>query len=703
MPGLFFCRMNAAFGWRPARLLDSGEPDRPESPMTPRPLALALLAAFALTPHAVHAAPKAKTKHAAKAKTASAAPMCSDFYQAVNKDWLTANPAPAGAATVSALSQLRDRSIQQQRDLLDQAMNAPQGGVQKALGDFWASGLDEAAVEADGSKPIAPLLARIDGIKRTRDVPAAIAALHQVGIPALFNFSADVDLDDLNRHIGYFTQGGLGLPDPAFYSRTDPDAGTIMASYRQYVRNILTLAGSAPDKVAADTDMVLGVEFRIAQASKAIRSTRDPRVGFAPVPVSSLKGQYRNLQLSEFLAAQGVNDDRVSIADPQLFAQLDAMVAGIPPQQWKAYLRFHVADAMAPYLSRGFRDAEQQFRGRVFRGQSTPPPRWQEVLSAIDVAAGPMLGHEYAARYLPPATKARAEAVAGDVRDALMRAFDRNTWMSAAAKTEAKAKLAKTRIEVGVPPRDLDYTVQPMGRGSFGGNMLIASTWRHQQEMKRIGKGNANRRWSVLPQDPALAYDLAQNRIVVTAAMLQAPVLDMTQPAASHYGSFGALVGEELTHGFDSRGRNIDANGTLRDWWTPADANAWLERLNKVASQYGSYTWPNAGGAHVNGQLTREQDAADIAGVELALDALGHGSAASASDVTAFSNGWAKIWPQQMGPEAAQVAAAASPYSPGQWRANGPLSDLPEFQQAFGCKEGNPMVRPAASRVTIWR
>lgn len=668
-----------------------------------RPLALALIVALAATLPA-HDADAAKKKAPAKKPVVAAATACSDFYTFANADWLKVNTVVAGSGAASALGQMQDRALQQQRDLLDGAMNAPQGNVQKLLGDFWASGLDENAVEADGSNAIAPLLTRINGIKRAKDIPPAIAALHQVGIPVVFNFGPDVDLAKLDRHIGYFSQGGLGLPDPAFYTRTDADTKAVLGRYTDYVKKILTLTGTPPAQLAADTQAVIDLETRIAQSSKPLLSLRDPGGNYAPVPAVNLGKQYKRLQLGDFLTAQAVKDDTVSMANPQLFAQLDALVGSLKPEQWKTYLRFQVGNAMAPYLSKSFRDADFEFRGRVLHGQTAPAPRWRVVLDAINTAAGPMLGREYAGRYLPAATKSRAETIATQVRDALGRGVDRNTWMSAEAKAEAKSKLEKLKIEIGTPRRDLDYTVQPMGRGSFGGNMLIASTWRHREEMKRIGSGNADRRWDVLPQQPALAYDIAQNRLIVTAAMLQAPVLDMTQEAAAHYGTYGALVGHELSHAVDSKGRLVNAAGTLKSWWTPADDAAWQTRTGQLASQYDNYPYPNLGGVKVSGRQTSDENAADVAGVELAYDAFATDQpAATDSARQAFFQAWARMWAQQMSADAAKVMAASDVHAPGQWRANGPLTDHSAFGQAYRCKATDPMRRPISEQVVFWR
>ena len=667
---------------------------------TPRPLALALILALA----AGIAAPdgQAAKKPAKKAKAPVVSTACTDFYADANADWLKANPMPESGA-ISALGQLTARAQQQQRDLLDAAMQSPQGNVQQLLGDFWASGLDEAAVERDGANPVAPLLKRIDGIRRTSDVAPAIAALHQVGIPVLFNFTADVDQSQLDRHLGYFAQGGLGLPDPAYYTRGDADTQALVARYADYIRKVLTLTGIPAKDLERETALVLDLEKRIAATARPLVELRDPKANFAPVATSGLGKQYRNLQLDAFLKAQGVSDDTVSIANPAMFAQLDALVAGLKPAQWKTYLRWRVGDAMAPYLAKPWRDASHEFRGKVLRGENEPAPRWKQVLDAINHAAGPMLGREYAARYLPDPTKQQAIAIADQVRDALVRNIGNSTWMSEAAKAEASSKLGKLRIEVGTPRRDLDYTVQPMGRGSFGGNMLIASTWRHREEMKRIGRGNADRRWDVLPQQPALAYDLGQNRLIVTAAMLQAPVLDAGMPQAAQYGAFGALVGHELSHAVDARGRMVDAAGNLRDWWGSAEAAAWDASAQRVSAIYDAFAYPQLKGVKVNGRITRDENMADIAGLELARAALVTAQPAGGVDADkTFYRGWAQVWAQQVTMDEAQRRSLQDVRAPGLWRSNGPIMQQGAFGSAFGCKTGTPMQPKPEQRASIF-
>ncbi|CAA9312282.1 MAG: Metallopeptidase [uncultured Lysobacter sp.] len=671
--------------------------------MTPRPLVCAL----ALSLVAALAAPSAqaqKKKRAAKPKAAAVSAVCTDFYSTANADWLKANTLTPGLGSVSALEQLNERARQQQFELLNSAMAAPQGNVQKLLGDFWASGLDEAAVERDGANPIAPLLTRINAIRRTKDVPAAIAALHQVGIPVAFNFSADVDLQDLDRHVGYFSQGGMGLPDPAFYTRMDADTREVLGYYNNYVQKILALTGTPQAELAAQAQQVIDLETRLARVARPLAELRDPRANYALVPVAGLAKQYRGLQLANFLKAQGVTDDSVSIANTALFTQLDAMVSGLKPEQWKTYLRWRVGDAMAPYLSRPWREAHYDFRGRRLAGLDVQAPRQQQVLDAINLAAGPMLAREYVGRYLPPATRTRAEEIATQVRDALASSIERDARLGPQAKAEARAKLAGLKVEIGAPRRDLDYTVQPMGRGSFGSNMLIASTWRHREEMRRIGRGNAERRWNVLPQQPALAYDVPHNRLIVTAAMLQPPVLDMSREPAAHYGAYGAMVGHELSHSFGPRGRLVDAKGELRDWWTPAEVAAWDQLSARIAAQYGAQAYPELTGIQLNGSMVRDVGTADLSGLEAAWTAFRSAQPDAAKEPKqAFFRAWAGLWPQQLSVDAAAQRAAGSVYPPGKARTNTPLMNVAGFGEAFDCKAGTPMQAKVEQQVVLWR
>ncbi len=334
-----------------------------------RPLVVAITVCLGLAGLAASADADAQRRRAARAP--AVAPACSDFYHLANAGWLAANPLPATGAN-SALAQLAGNAQTQQKALLDAAAQQPANEVQKLLGDFWASGLDEAAVEADGSRPIAPLLARINALGRNRELPATIAALHQVGIPVAFNFNADIDLKALDRHLGYFMQGGTGLPDPAFYTRDDAPIQHVRSRYRDYIKQILALTGTPANRLEREADAVLALETALATPSQALARINNPFNNYAPVPVAGLDRQYRHLRLGDFLKAQGVSADQVSLAEPAVFAAVDRLVGNHPLADWKAYLRWRVGDSMAPYLSRPYR---RRAGSRCCRPSTSPPGR----------------------------------------------------------------------------------------------------------------------------------------------------------------------------------------------------------------------------------------------------------------------------------------------------------------------------------------
>jgi putative endopeptidase len=645
-----------------------------------RPSALALCLAMAVA--APHADAAKKRKPAAPAPKAAPGPTaCTDFYSFANADWLKAHPQPA-EGSVSALGELAARAQQQQRDLLEAAAKAPKTPTQKLLGDFWASGLDEAAVERDSAAAIAPLLARIAAIKKPQDVAAAIAALHQAGIPVAFDFSPGIAAKAPGTYLGHFAQGGLGLPDPAFYTRNDADARSLLGRYNGYVQKILALSGTPQAKVAGEAQQAIDLEIKIARLSKAQTATNAG--GGTLVATKDFAKKYRNLQLAAFLNAQGVTAEQVAMADPALFVQLDKYIASLKPAQWQAYLRFQVGNAMAPYLSKPWREADHEFRGRLLRGEDEPAPRWRQTLDAINVTAGAMLAHEYTARHLPAATRERADTIARDVKEALGGAIERNTWMDAQTRTDARAKLERLEIEIGGARSGVDFTAPPMNRNSFGGNVLTAAAWQHREAMKRIGTAGTHRSHALAPQHPTLSYDIADNRLYASAAVLQAPVLDMSQPLAAQYGGFGAMIGHELTRAVDT--------------------NAWNARIAPLAGFYSRFAYPGNAALKVDGTRTRNKNAVDLSGLELAWAAYEKAEPqAAAAAQQPFFRGWARLWAQQLSPQAAAAHAASAPYPHGQTRTNGPVMQSPAFGKAFACKASNAMLIPEAEQVSIWR
>ncbi len=688
-----------------------------------------LMLAFASVADAAPA--HTKPKKGKPTATAPAASACTDFYDAVNADWIKAHPAPVAGGT-SAFDALVANARAQQQALLEELARAPRDDAQRTLALFWADGMNENAIESAGAAPLQPLFARIANAKKSRDLAGMIADLHAAGVPVLFNFSADADLRDPARQIGYASPGGLGLPDPEYYTRTDAETRALLGRYRAYIEAILRAAGTPAEKASTESGWVLGIEMQLAQATPSLLQSRDPDGAYRPVALRDVAKAYPNLAFDKFMRAQHADDDRISLAQDGFFRAADAMLASVPLEQWQAYLRFHAANALAPYLSRAFHDPRADLYDRVLAGDVQPKPRAQAVLDAIDLAFGEAMGHAYTERYLTPAAKDSAARVAENVRAALRNAIQRSAWMDDGTRATALAKLDKLRIEIGEPA---DAPLLPglaLGNG-YAADMLAIAASQHQREMASIGKRAAAPHWNVLAQTPYIGYDLVLNRLVVTAAFLQAPAFDASSQPAAQYGALGALVGQQLHHAIDGKGRGVDADGRIRDWWTPPAAAAYEQRTAAIVAQYDAY--PAQGEAKTDGRTTRDENLADLAGVELALDAFHAASPANAPITTAtmfaptpatahkaagkhaaskqatkplpppsspdvaFFEAYAKVWAHSSAAEAADASLALQ--SPAKYRVDGPLANLPEFGKAHACKPGQPMLR--ATPVSIWR
>jgi putative endopeptidase len=680
------------------------DPRLPALPLV-LPLALTIAALLACGHADAKAKPKASRTHVPSAADIASTAICNDFYQYVDGDWLNTHSPPA-TGSVSTFDAMIANARSQERQLLEDAARAPSDATEHLLGELWTSAMDEAAIEISGIEPLKPLFDRIALVKKNKDLPAAIADLHAAGVPVLFNFSADVDLKDFDRQIGYATQGGLGLPDPDYYTRPDADTRALLGRYRTYVERILAFSGTPSDQLTTQSGWVISIEMQLAQASLPLVQLRDPNNTYRPVTLKELQASYPHIDFDKFLHTQHADDDRLSLAQAGFFQALDTMLATLPVEQWNAYLRFHTASALAPYLSRNFQNAHFELYDRVLDGRQQPQPRWLGVLDSLDRAIGPSIGRKYAERYLPDASEAAAMQVVDGLRAAMKRGIERAGWMSAPTKAIAQSKLDKLRIEVGQPSARPDLNGLQLGRGSYAGNMLAAAAWQHQRDMSAIGKRTKTRRWPVLPQIPDVSYDLVQNRVTVTAAFLQPPVFDASADIAQHYGALGSLIGHQLHYAFDAKGRTIDPDGQLRDWWTPADSVAYEARTAPIIAQYDNYA--AVGAIKVNGHQTRDENLADLGGLELAWDAFQAAIAkqplpnpGGATPEQRFFESYAKVWPRNATADTLTAEVSTSIQAPTRYRVDGPLANLPAFGKTYTCKVGLPM--QLASPVAIWR
>jgi len=691
---------------------------------------LCFLPALLLTIALISPDASAQKRRASKPPTPPPVPpACIDFYQDTHKDWLAAHPSTYGMDTISALGELQERVREEQYELLNNLMAHPATDAHRELGTLWHKGLDEKTIQAEGLAPIEPLLTRIDAITRPRDIASMLSQLHFSGLGAGFAFHAGPDPEGSGVLLGTFSEAALGLPDPDYYLREDEDSRLLLAHYTMYVQDILRLTGTPEAELRTQMEAVLNLETRLARLARPVSdplptetetplppetetqdaTTQDaaPPAGPARAKVTELVKRYRNLQLQEFFEHHGIAQDAdIIMTNPDLLRGLNRLVGGIKPAQWKIYLRYHLGRTLAPYLPRDFVEADFAFYGKILRGESAPPVPPQQVLNAVNQMMGPELARVYLARYLDTETRTAAAQIASNIRTALQRSVELNNWMSQSAKVEALAKLKALSIEIAAPDGfDEDDTLPDFSIGSFAHLYVESSRWRMQQEMRRIGRtDDSARRWDVLPQAPVLAYDPARNRLIVSAAALRAPIFDPRAGLAAQYGSYGALVGREISRAIDHHGRDIDASGQQRSWWSDADTQAWDAKLAQLAAQYDRYVWPNTPATKVDGTRTAGENSADLAGIELAWSALQtEQPELDASARELFFRAWAGLWREQTGPETAAYNALTGPYAPGHWRSNGPLVNHPEFAQTYQCPAGTAMTRADEERVALWR
>lgn len=646
------------------------------------------------------AARKVKAHNAKAVPETSVPTACAAFHDHANEAWLKANPAPP-VGSVSALDSLRANARAQERALLEEMAKAPNDDASRVLGTLWNDGMNEAAIDAAGVAPLQPWFDRIGKLRKPRDVAAAIADLHAAGAQIVFNFAADPDLKHPAQRIGYATQGGLGLPDPAYYTRSDAEARDLLGRYRAYVQTILRLSGIPDDQVSSESGWVLSIEMQLARGSESLAQTRAVDATYRPTPVAALRKTYPALVLDKFLATQHVTDPNISLAQSGFFSTVNAMLDNVPVEQWQAYLRFHVASAMAPYLSKPFQDAYFQMYGRLLAGAAQPADRPQQVLDTVDRTLGATMGHAYAQRYLTPTARDAATRVADALRTALKDAIDRNTFMDAATRAAAQAKLAKLSIQIGEPATAPSLAGLKLG-GGYANDVLALAAWRHAREMDSIGKPDDGSRWPVHPQTPTATYDLLRNRIVITAAFVQAPVLDAGMDAARQYGAFGSVFGHQLQYAVAGKGRGIDADGQLRDWWSPATDAAWEQRTTPIVAQFNGYVIADT--THIDGTRTRDENLADLGGVELAwaaFNAAAGGKPPTAAAQRDFFDAYAKLWARHSAPASLLAWAATAIQSPAKYRVDGVLANVPAFAKAYGCKTGQPMM--LAAPVMIWK
>jgi predicted metalloendopeptidase len=632
---------------------------------------------------------------------------CQDFFQYAVGGWAKRTAIPAEYERYGVDQEIDTRTHQILWEIMESAAasKAPAGSETRKVGDFYASGMDEAGIEAAGLAPLKPLFTRIDGVKDGASLAAVLADLHRLGAFAGFHFGVEQDDKASSRYAMVLAQGGLGLPDRDYYVKEDPKSKELLAAYRAHVAKVLALAGLDPK----DADRVLALETRLAKASMTRVEQRDPNAIYHAMTPAQLRAAAPGFPADLYLKGLGLPaPDRFIVRQPAFLAELGRMVQDVPADQWRIYLRWTLLRNAAPGLPAAFEQESFAFYGTRLQGTTAQHPRWKRVMFAADRGLGEALGKLYVQRAFPASSKTKVREMVENLRTALGTRIDHLEWMSAPTKAKARQKLAAMRVKVGYPDAWRDYALLEVKRQPYVLNLLEARRFEFQRRLAKLGKPIDRNEWEMTPQTNNAYYSPTMNEIVFPAGILQAPYFDASADDAVNYGNIGATIGHEMTHGFDDEGRQYDADGNLKSWWTPADEKAYNARAELVVKQFDAFE--PLPGLHLNGRLTLGENIADLGGLKIAWDAwkLSQKGKAQVGRIEGFTPeqrfflGYAETWRTLTREEAARLRVVTDPHSPAKFRVNGPLANLPEFYQAFGCKDGDSMKRPEKDRPAIW-
>ena len=636
---------------------------------------------------------------------------CSRFAEHVNGPWLAANAIPGDRTSWGAFDMLDERSTAIQRQLAEQAAaRVDAGGVDKIVGDLWATGMDAAGINAQGIAPLQPQLDAIAGLQDTAQIADYLRKTAAQGQNPLFGFGAEADFKQSSMNMAYASQGGLGLPDTTYY--TDAKHKDKLAAYQQHVAKVLELSGIAADAAAAQAKDVVAFETRLAKASKSQEQlSRDVALYYNPVTLAEADRLTPNFSWTRFFESQQVAaPQRFSLAMPDFHAEVSRMLADVPAAQWQSYLRFHAVDSASPYLADAFAQEHFNFYSKTLRGQKEMKERGKRVLDTIEGQAGEAMGQLYVQVAFPADSKVQMEKLVRNLSDALKVRLQGLSWMGDATKAKAMEKWAAFTPKVGYPDKWRDWAGLSTSRDSYLGNVLAAREFNYKWDIGKIGQPVDKSEWGMRPQTVNVSYNPLANQITFPAAILQPPFFDPKADDALNYGGIVAVIGHEMTHGYDDQGSRFDAKGTMLDspgWWTQADLDSFKARTGKLVAQFNDYKASN--GKALNGNHTLGENIADLGGLATAYDAFTKATAGQPDPKIdgltrdqRFFYGWATVWRRNFTPEELEQRLQTDEHALAEYRAIGAPSNMPAFATAFGCKAGDPMVRSGDQQVVIW-
>ena len=636
---------------------------------------------------------------------------CDDFFQFADGGWVKSHPIPAAYPSWGTFNKLHEDNENALQKILDKAAadkSAAPGSNWQKIGDFYASCMDESAIETAGIQPLQPELQRIASINDAKALQAEIASLHRQGVRAVFGFGSQQDFKNSTQEIAGARQGGLGMPDRDYYTKDDEKSVALRTAYVQHVTNMFKLAGDDDAKAAAEAKTVMDIETSLAKASMTRVETRDPEHVYHMMTLAQLKELTPNFAWPEFfveVGAPAVSD--MNVGQPDFFKAMNVSLTSVPLADWKVYLRWHLIHTAAPGLSSKFVDENFDFYGKTLVGTKEQLPRWRRCVQATDATLGEALGQYYVKENFPPEAKAKAIVMVKNLMAALRDDLATLDWMSPETRKQAAVKLDAITIKIGYPDKWRDYSAFKVDRGPYAANVIRSGQFEVARELAKIGKPVDRTEWGMTPPTVNAYYNPSMNEIVFPAGILQPPFYDANRDDAMNYGGIGVVIGHEMTHGFDDQGAKFDAQGNLKNWWTPEDLANFKARGDCIAKQFDEFEVEP--GLHENGKLVEGESIADLGGLTIAYAAMEKSFAGKVPEkIDGFTAeqryfiAFAQIWAGSVRPEYGRLMVATNPHPLGPYRTKGPVSNMPAFAKAWGCKSDSPMVRAEALRCRIW-
>ncbi|HET6179204.1 MAG TPA: M13 family metallopeptidase [Candidatus Sulfotelmatobacter sp.] len=635
---------------------------------------------------------------------------CVDFYQYACGNWIKNSEIPADRPAWQSFSELDERNLEIEKSILENAAagGAGRNAVDQKIGDLYGSCMDEKSADAKGIAPVKPELDRIAAVKDKGALIDEIGRLRLLGGSSLFSFYANSDLHNADQVIANIDQGGLSLPDRDYYIKDDADKAEMRKHLVEYATQVFTLAGQTPKQAASSAQQVLMVETLLAANSMDRTKRRDPKNRDHKMTRAEAVALAPDFDLNRYFTAVGApNFTSLNVGNPDYFTQVNGVIASLPLESLKTYATWHVLRAAAPWLSQPFVDANFKMR-QYLTGQKQIQDRWKRCVALVDDSLGEALGQRYVEATFGADGKQRMLKMVDALEKSLDSDIQNLSWMSDDTKKQAKVKLTAIRNKIGYPDEYRDYSSVVIKPGDLFGNAQRANEFEAKRQVAKIDKPLDRKEWGMTPPEVNAYYSGSFNEIVFPAGILQPPFFDRTMDDAINFGGIGLVIGHELTHGFDDQGRKFDPTGNLRDWWTEQDGKEFEKRVSCVADEYSNFVAVD--NMKLNGRLTLGENTADNGGARIALAAL---ERLIAEDKTGkegqsidgftpeqrFFLGFGRVWCEKQRPEYLRVMVSTNPHSPGRYRVNGVVQNMPEFQKAFGCKTGQPMVAENACHV----